>query len=206
MVYYRLIRGDVCTWGMLKDPQATAPEDDRKSWTYVDWRKHAQRLAKEEDDQAAEEGREDCGDIKEIRMAEFEEWWRIEEKKDAQLGGAKATAARGYSLLGTRTVLPAFMSRQVELGNPLSTGLSQLKLDEPSSSTRVANTRQRFGKDASEGRPDLDAKRMVNQHGKSKKTATAILGNDKGRKGRKTRHANGGQDAGLPAVIPENSA
>lgn len=203
---------------MLKDDQApvSCDEDTRESWTYVDWRKHAERLATEEFDLAAEQGREDCEDIKETRMAEFEIWWRIEEKKDAQQRGAKTRADRGYSLLGTRTILPAFMSRQTDTGNPLSTPLSQLKLDGPAdhlSSTRVANTRQRFGKDASEGRPDLDAKRMANKHGKTKKFATATPGNDKvdffslSGKGRKAaRHANTsnkGQNTGVSAQIPE---
>ena len=202
MVYYRLARGETCNWGMLKDTQAPVSRDTRKPWTYVEWRLHAERLAQEEFDLASEQGREVCEHIMETRVAEFEAWWRIEGKKDAQEGGAKDTASRGYSLLGTRTVLPAFMSRQADSGDPISTALSHLKLDGPADhlpSTRVANTRQRFGKDTSEGRSDLDAKRTANRHGKSRKIATATPGNDKGPlsgKGRKGRHTN---------TIPEHS-
>jgi hypothetical protein len=154
MVYHRLARGETCNWAMLKDTQALVSCDTRESWTYVEWREYAEGLAQEEFDLASEQGREGCELIMEARMAEFDAWWRIEAKKDAQQGGAKTRATRGYSLMGTRTVLPAFMARRPDSDDPPSAALSQLKLDGPAdhlSSTGVANTRKRFGKDASQG-------------------------------------------------------
>lgn len=161
MVYYRLMQGDICNWGMLKDPEAKVPDDDgRKAWTYLDWLIHATNLAQKGRNQASKEGREDHEKILPTRLAEFEAWRRLEEKKDAQQGGAQAANARGYSLLGTCTAPPKFMSLQADSGSlpngtrPLNNdpllALSQLKLNESTdrSSTKIVNNRHRFGKDA----------------------------------------------------------
>ncbi|KAF3002485.1 hypothetical protein E8E13_005754 [Curvularia kusanoi] len=204
MVYHCLQRGETCNWGMLKDHQASAPEEDeKKSWTYIDWKAHATKLAEEERDQA--QGTKDCSRIVPGRMAEFESWWRLEVKKDAKLGGAPAANARGYSLIGTRTDPPKFMSRQAP---PIGEGclqeddslpvFSRLTLNDPIA-PRAGNTRQhqRFGQDTSNGRADLEAKRMTNQQARGKKTklaAAAPSGDDKdafflrSTKERKPRH------------------
>jgi hypothetical protein len=148
MGYYCLARGEVCNWGLLKDPQAPGIDDSKKSWTYAEWSKYAKARAKEEADLAEEEGSGDFVDIMKSRMEEFENWWRIELKNDAQQGGAQAAAARGYSLLGTHTIPPDFISRRVEtdalpsgtrtlIGDPIPE-FSQLKVNE----TRIANNRQ----------------------------------------------------------------
>jgi hypothetical protein len=145
--------------------------------------------AQKEWDMAVQEGREDVDTIISARLTEFENWWRLEGKKNKLAGGAKAAAARGYSRLGTYTEVPAFMSRQdsglpatglpgidghpttinpATAGNPL-TGFSQLGLRGSSitisrqvadaQASRIANNRLRFGKDSEAGVPELDAKR-----------------------------------------------
>lgn len=216
-VYYSLARGEVCTWAMLKDPQASIPEADRKGWTYVDWLSHATDLAQKELDKALQEGREDYAVILPGRLAEFKAWWRLEVRKDSQQGGAQAATARGLSLLGTRTAPPDFMSRQTDsaglpsdtrpLNNDPLLAFSQLKLNDPTdrSSAKIANNRHKFGKGASDGRPDLEAKRKakVNQQAKSRKT-TILPENEsddffssikKDRKPRRGKPGNEGQDA-----------
>ena len=218
-VYYSLARGEVCTWAMLKDPEAPIPEADRKGWTYVDWLSHATDLAQKELDQALQEGREDYAVILPARLVEFKAWWRLEVRKDSQQGGAQAATARGFSLLGTRTAPPNFMSRQTDsaglpsdtrpLNNDPLPAFSQLKLNDPTnrSSTKIANNRHRFGKDASDGRPDLEAKRKAkanpNQQAKSRKTVILpenesddfFSSTKKDRKPRRGKPGNVGQDA-----------
>ncbi|KAJ4988132.1 hypothetical protein SVAN01_06384 [Stagonosporopsis vannaccii] len=178
-VYYRMLRGDACNWGMLKDSEAPVVDDTRRAWSYIDWRNHALTLAQEEADMAASQGCEDCEGTTTIRMTEFENWWRLEEKKDKRQGGAQAAAARGYPLVGTRSVPPAFMSHQ-------PCGLS-LIADDPlpaSNGTMIngpiaikseafVNTRLRFGKDTTDGRPDLEAKRLLCQQLRGKKSQAA---------------------------------
>ncbi|KAF2627647.1 hypothetical protein BU25DRAFT_410788 [Macroventuria anomochaeta] len=195
-VYQRMIQHRICNWGMLKDPEATVA-DETRAWTYLDWREHAKALAQEELDMATEEGYELPATFLSSRLAEFENWWRVEEKKDKQAGGAKAAAARGYSLLGTHTNPPTFMSRQVGevatgglgplaadgplggtrpgAGNPPPV-FSQIALNEPAPvpSRQSANVRHRFGKNTTNGRPDLEAKRIWMQQPNGKRQSLAL--------------------------------
>lgn len=202
-VYYSLIRGEVCYWGMLTDTQAPDADDSRRDWSYQDYKTEAEALALDEYNQALEAGREDHDTIVEKRMLEFEEWWRMEERQDKLYGGAKATAARGYSMMGQRTVPPTFMSRQVgeNAAEPLPTfSRMTLKDSTPLESRPIATNRRRIGKDSNDGLPDLDAKRAVNQQAKGRKSLAARNAssvkpaNEKEnffntRKNRKPRHA-----------------
>jgi hypothetical protein len=212
-VYYSMVRGEVCTWAMLKDPQAPVPEG-RKAWTYVEWLNYATDIAQEERDQALKEEREDYEEIIPARLAEFEAWWRIEVKKDAQKGGAQAANTRGFSLKGTFTPPPDFMARHMArqtslVGLPNGTrplnvdplpAFSQLKPNIPTSqsSPRIATNRRRFGQGDFGGRPELEAKRKANQQAKNRKTITLPeKGNDDffsgSKRERKPRHGNTSQ-------------
>lgn len=221
MVYYRLLRGEVCNWGMLSDLQSSKSDGTKKSWTYSDWQKHAQDLAREETVLAAEQNHIDYNDIMTTRMAEFEDWWRIEEQRDKQQGGKQAATARGHSLLGTLTVRPAFMTRQViSAGRSsvmrLSTGnvfpaLPRLKSNEDagSQSLRVVNSRQRFGQNTSCDQADLETKQVSKQQSNDRRSwtfgDTAVVSSEtdeesffsrlkEGRKPRHTDKGSGGND------------
>lgn len=176
-VYYKLIRGEACNWGMLSDPQTPAADESRKFWGYQDYLEKAEALALEEHGLAIEECREDQDTIVATRMAEFGAWWRQEEKTDKQHGGAKATAARGYSMVGQRTLPPPFMScrfgERIKEGDhdPLPDISRMTLIDRAALASRpIANNRQRFGKSTTDGRPDLDAKRMMSHQAKGKKS------------------------------------
>lgn len=193
MVFYCMMRGESCTWEMLKDHQATVSDEGTKFWTYVDWKLHAEDLAKKVYDIAAEQGREDCEEIVAMHMAEFETWWRVEGKKDEQQGGAQAATARGYSLMGTLTHPPAFMSRQTDSTFPITTGLSGLNLN----ASRPANSRRTLIQGTSQGRQGLNTKQKAKQQAKIKKFVKSEEDNNSFfssfKKERKPRHGNTGQ-------------
>jgi hypothetical protein len=91
------------------------------------------------------------------------------------------------------------------LNNDPLLALSQLKLNESTDrlSTKIVNNRHRFGKDAFGGRPDLEAKRKVNQQANTRKTTMLPVDeNDdffsdtkKDRKPRRGNTSNGGRNA-----------
>lgn len=186
---------------MLKGSEASAEDVHRKAWIYTDWYKYALERAQQECDLADNQGEERPEDLVSIRLAEFDDWWKSEVKKDKQQGGAQAAASRGYSLIGTQTQPPAFMSRvicgtlataheQADAASapgtvhlPVSNMLSGPPQVLPSGRVSeapitVSNNRHRFGKNTTDGRPDLEAKRtrLQNQKGKKPMVVKSVAG------------------------------
>lgn len=171
---------------MFKDAEALSADEDRGGWAYSDWRRHAENIAREESDIAASQGRKNWSSIEFTLMDQFEDWWRVEKNKDKQQGGAASATARRLNLLGTRTVPPDFMLRRVgeftaasademDTANAPAVALARLNLRVAATpqSRPVASQHQRYGKNATEGLPVLNAKHIANQQLKGKTLRTA---------------------------------
>lgn len=158
-----MIQGKPATWGMLKFNE---PDQEPKPVSERELRKVAQQEARAEEEAAYDVPGQSGDGIYVLRMAQFEEWLKIQKQYKREY----EAAGNSEYVLGSTVAPPDFMS----LVNPIPS-IGALTVSTRGQEQQIINGRKKQGKKAGEGRPGLDFKSLQNPNAKRVKKTQGRL-------------------------------